>query len=75
MTGEKTGDPVRISTGNVGLDAVLRGGLPPNRTYLLEGAPGSGKTTLALQFLLEGFRCSRSPPPMAGTLRASISLS
>jgi circadian clock protein KaiC len=44
----------RISTGNVGLDAVLRGGLPCNRLYLVEGSPGSGKTTLALQFLLEG---------------------
>lgn len=44
----------RISTGNPGLDAILRGGLPPNRVYLVEGAPGSGKTTLALQFLLEG---------------------
>ena len=44
----------RTSTGNVGLDAILRGGLPSNRLYLLEGAPGSGKTTLALQFLLNG---------------------
>jgi circadian clock protein KaiC len=44
----------RISTGNSGLDAVLRGGLPPNRLYLVEGSPGSGKTTLALQFLLDG---------------------
>ena len=44
----------RISTGNSGLDTILRGGLPPNRLYLLEGAPGSGKTTFALQFLLEG---------------------
>lgn len=44
----------RIATGNAGLDAVLRGGLPADRLYLLEGAPGSGKTTLALQFLLEG---------------------
>lgn len=43
-----------ISTGNKGLDAILRGGLPANRLYLLEGAPGSGKTTLALQFLLDG---------------------
>lgn len=41
----------QISTGNVGLDRILRGGLPSNRFYLLEGAPGSGKTTLALQFL------------------------
>jgi circadian clock protein KaiC len=45
-----------ISTGNAGLDAILGGGLPANRLYLLEGAPGSGKTTLALQFLLEGVR-------------------
>ncbi|TCM45524.1 circadian clock protein KaiC [Rhizobium sp. PP-F2F-G48] len=45
-----------ISTGNTGLDRVLTGGLPANRMYLYEGAPGSGKTTLALQFLLEGAR-------------------
>lgn len=44
----------RISSGNSGLDAILAGGLPRNRLYLIEGAPGSGKTTLALQFLLEG---------------------
>ncbi|MET0377272.1 MAG: ATPase domain-containing protein [Rhizorhabdus sp.] len=44
----------RISTGNPGLDIILRGGLPAKRLYLLEGAPGSGKTTFALQFLLEG---------------------
>ena len=43
-----------ISTGNTGLDTILTGGLPANRLYLLEGAPGSGKTTLALQFLREG---------------------
>lgn len=46
----------RISTGNAGLDHVLHGGLPGNRLYLFEGAPGSGKTTMALQFLLEGAR-------------------
>ena len=44
----------RISTGIAGLDAILEGGLAPNRLYLVEGAPGAGKTTLALQFLLEG---------------------
>jgi circadian clock protein KaiC len=37
-----------------GLDAVLRGGLPRNRIFLIDGVPGTGKTTLALQFLLEG---------------------
>ncbi|GMV28978.1 MAG: hypothetical protein AMXMBFR59_11030 [Rhodanobacteraceae bacterium] len=47
----------RISSGITGLDAVLRGGLSPHRLYLVEGSPGSGKTTLALQFLLDGVRC------------------
>ena len=46
----------RLRTGIAGLDDVLYGGLTPNRLYLLEGKPGSGKTTLALQFLLEGVR-------------------
>jgi len=45
-----------ISTGNQGLDDVLRGGFDPERMYLYEGRPGSGKTTLAVQFLLEGAR-------------------
>lgn len=43
-----------VSTGNAGLDAILQGGLPESRLYLLEGAPGSGKTTLCLQYLLDG---------------------
>jgi len=46
----------RISTGSEGLDDILGGGLDPNRMYLYEGSPGSGKTTIALQFLLEGAR-------------------
>ena len=41
-------------TGINGLDFILRGGLAPNRLYLVEGVPGAGKTTLALQFLREG---------------------
>jgi circadian clock protein KaiC len=44
----------RISSGIAGLDWVLNGGLTPDRMYLVEGKPGTGKTTLALQFLLEG---------------------
>jgi circadian clock protein KaiC len=46
----------RASTGIVGLDSILGGGLPTNHLYLLDGEPGTGKTTLALQFLLEGAR-------------------
>lgn len=49
-----------VSTGSVGLDYILSGGLTPNRLYLVEGVPGSGKTTLALQFLLEGVRQGES---------------
>ena len=42
------------STGIEGLDAILGGGLTPHRLYLVEGSPGSGKTTLSLQFLRAG---------------------
>lgn len=44
----------RASTGIPGLDQVLEGGLARNRLHLLEGSPGTGKTTIALQFLLAG---------------------
>jgi circadian clock protein KaiC len=45
-----------ISSGVPGLDDVLAGGFTPSRLYLVEGVPGSGKTTFALQFLMEGAR-------------------
>jgi len=44
----------RASTGVQGLDEILGGGLGANRLYLLEGTPGTGKTTFALRFLLAG---------------------
>lgn len=43
-------------SGIQGLDEILGGGFPNNCFYLIQGDPGSGKTTLALQFLLEGIR-------------------
>jgi circadian clock protein KaiC len=43
-----------VRTGTTGLDEVLSGGLPARRIYLLQGDPGTGKTTLALRFLIEG---------------------
>jgi circadian clock protein KaiC len=46
----------RASTGIPGLDEVLDGGLPVNRMFLVQGDPGAGKTTMAMQFLLEGAR-------------------
>jgi circadian clock protein KaiC len=48
--------PSLVSSGIPQLDDILGGGLRPNRVYLLHGNPGSGKTTMALQFLLEGVR-------------------
>src|SRR4051794_11136041 len=44
----------RSATGVPGLDDILFGGFIPNRLYLVDGDPGAGKTTLALQYLLEG---------------------
>ncbi|HYE60661.1 MAG TPA: ATPase domain-containing protein [Phycisphaerales bacterium] len=45
-----------VTTGVQGLDIVLNGGLPAGHVYLVEGTPGSGKTTISLQFLLEGVK-------------------
>jgi circadian clock protein KaiC len=56
----------KISIGNPGLDDILGGGIDPERMYLVEGQPGSGKTTLALEFLLEGVR--RGEPALYITL-------
>ena len=44
----------RISTGVETLDEILRGGLPKGEMYVVSGAPGAGKTTLALHFLQAG---------------------
>ena len=46
----------RVPTGIAGLDEILLGGLPENGVYLIKGGTGTGKTTLGLQFLLEGAR-------------------
>ena len=45
-----------VPIGIAGVDDILRGGLPDNCVYVVIGAPGSGKTTFAMQFLLEGVR-------------------
>ena len=52
--------PIRAATGTAGLDDILNGGFIRNRLYLIEGMPGSGKTTLALSFLMEGARKGES---------------
>ena len=54
------------ATGISGLDDILLGGVTPNRLYLIEGVPGSGKTTLAMQYLIEGAR--RGEPVLYVTL-------
>jgi circadian clock protein KaiC len=49
-----SGAKPKAGTGVPGLDEILLGGLAPGRLFLLEGSPGTGKTTMALSFLLEG---------------------
>ncbi|WP_416398586.1 ATPase domain-containing protein [Allohahella sp. A8] len=54
MSSQNTHTKAFLSTGIPGLDNILGGGLTKDRLYLLEGDPGAGKTTMALQFLVEG---------------------
>jgi circadian clock protein KaiC len=56
----KASEPRRITTGVKGLDEILEGGIPSNHIYLLAGDPGTGKTTLGLQFLLAGVALGES---------------
>jgi circadian clock protein KaiC len=49
-----------ISSGIEGMDDVLHGGWPEGRMYLIEGDPGTGKTTIGLQFLLDGLERGES---------------
>ncbi len=63
-------DPERVSTGSAGLDNILGGGFDRHRMYLYEGRPGTGKTTIALQFLLEGARLGE--PVLYITLSESL---
>ncbi|MBB1251409.1 circadian clock protein KaiC [Rhizobium sp. G21] len=51
----------KSATGIFGLDGVMRGGLPTGRTTLIEGGPGSGKTVLALQTLVNGAKLCGEP--------------
>jgi len=53
-------EATKASSGIAGLDNVLRGGFPRNRLYVIEGNPGAGKTTLALQFLLAGVKAGET---------------
>jgi KaiC/GvpD/RAD55 family RecA-like ATPase len=45
---------MRIKTGITGLDGLMEGGLLPNHVYMISGAPGSGRTTFGIQFLVRG---------------------
>jgi circadian clock protein KaiC len=50
----------RLSSGVTGLDDVLHGGFPAGYMFLIEGTPGSGKTTLGLHFIIDGLRQNES---------------
>ena len=47
---------IRVPTGIEGLDEILQGGLPSGKSYLVSGEPGTGKTTFAAQYIMEGLR-------------------
>jgi CheY-like chemotaxis protein len=59
----------RMPTGVPGLDEIMRGGLPRNYVYLIQGDPGSGKTTMSMQFLLDGARRGERTMLSAGLTR------
>lgn len=57
LQASQTNTPIqKATTGIAGLDDILLGGVPAGRTTLISGGPGTGKTVVALQFLLEGIR-------------------
>ena len=58
--GRHVDDGGPISTGSPGLDYILAGGYARKRIHLIEGTPGAGKTTLGLQFLLDGREAGES---------------
>jgi len=55
-----SGSLLKASTGIAGFDDITGGGLPRARTSLVVGGPGSGKTLLALHFLVEGAQCAEA---------------
>jgi circadian clock protein KaiC len=72
-------DDYRTQTGIAGLDEILNGGFPSGHLFVIEGEPGTGKTTLGLQYLLEGARrgertmyvtLSESKPELEGVARS-----
>jgi RecA/RadA recombinase len=59
--------PSKARTGIEGFDEITHGGLPRGRTTLLEGGPGSGKTLMALQTLVNGARLDNAAGPVNDT--------
>ncbi len=53
--------PAKVATGILGFDEISRGGLPRNRTSLVMGGPGTGKTVFALQALVNAARERKQP--------------